>query len=437
MKVALAILLNAAFLAVLLPWLWRQWQAAAGGMRVALVLGLLGRVGVGLVTGAHLVRDAYQMSLYGQYINAQLWALPREGIRTVFGDELHYLDHHFWFHGLANTFFMGKVLAFLNFASLGIEWANALYLSVFSFVGAWQLVRVLRSVFPQTPAGACALAFVVWPSIIFWASGVTKEAIALGSGAWMLAVYIELSFGNNQLPVRQRAFRIAGFLLLVVLHFKIRYFFAMPLLAALLALALVRTLQPSGLVRTRWAQVLLLVVVFSGGAWVASEVSVAFRLNKFTNQVVRIYEHNLTTSAAHPHFEYPELRPTSESILSHLPLAAANAITRPWLGESRESLYIVAGLENALLLALLTVALLAVWRGKGGHLPFGVVLVLVVHCLVLAVLLGLSTPNLGSLHRYRSGLLPYLVLLLLQNEYAAALLQRLKLGSDAPALPPG
>jgi hypothetical protein len=49
------------------------------------------------------------------------------------------------------------------------------------------------------------------------------------------------------------------------------------------------------------------------------------------------------------------------------------------------------------------------------------------------MLIGLTTPNFGSLNRYRSELLPFLLLLLLQNDYAAALLQRLGLGSGTRA----
>ncbi|MDQ2792970.1 MAG: hypothetical protein M3Y12_03045, partial [Bacteroidota bacterium] len=96
-------------------------------------------------------------------------------------------------------------------------------------------------------------------------------------------------------------------------------------------------------------------------------------------------------------------------------------------------LYLAAGLENLLLLSLFGLALLAGWRGRSaGPLPFALVLVLGLYCLALALLLGLTTPNLGTLNRYRSAMLPYLLLLLLQNDYAAGLLRRLRLGPPGP-----
>jgi hypothetical protein len=97
---------------------------------------------------------------------------------------------------------------------------------------------------------------------------------------------------------------------LAVVHFKMRYFFAVPLLGALAGLALLRLLQRLGAAQSRWLQTLVLVGVLAGGAWLASEVSVAFRLNKFTNQVVRIYARHYNASQGRPHFRVP--RPAAD-----------------------------------------------------------------------------------------------------------------------------
>ena len=429
MKVALAILLNMALLAVVGPWLRRQWRSVSGAGRIALGVGLSSRLVLGLLTGQNLTLDARFMSQRGWWLTEQLWAEPGAALQTLLGNELHFAGHDVVFHGMSNTFFFVKILAFLNLASLNTDSLNAAYLSIFSFVGCWQLARAVGRALPQTPVGAAVLAFVLWPSVILWTSGVTKEALVLSSGAWLLAIFIELFFATSAAPAARNWSNWLFLALLAVVHFKMRYFFAVPLLGALVALAGVRALQRMGLARRRWAQVLVMAAVLGGGAWLATEVSVAFRLNKFTNQVMRIYSQNLATSGSKPHFSYPDLQPTLTSIVQHVPIAAANALTRPWLGESKAALYVGAGLENALLLVLLAVALWAFWRGRAGNMPFPLGLALVIHCVVLLVLLGLSSPNLGSLHRYRSGLLPYLVLLLLQNDYAAAALRRVGFGN--------
>ena len=430
MKVALAILLNAALLAVLLPWLWRQWQQVRGWTRAVLVLSLSARLAVGIAGGLHLTNDAEYMSVPSRALTAELWAAPGAALDILRVNKLHFAGYDMVFHSTSNTLLFIKVLVLLNLGSLGNDWLNALYLSIFSFVGCWQLARALGRAFPQTPAGAGALAFGLWPSVIYWASGVTKESVVLGSSTWLLAVFVELFYARQKPTKARQLMQVVTLVVLAVLHFNMRYFFAAPLIGVLTGLALLRLLQQAGLARGRWAQVVVMTIVLGGGAWLASEVSPVFRLNKFTNQVMIIYTHDLRLSLGRPHFEYPDLRPTPESTFRHMPLAVVNALTRPWLGESKELRYVVVGLENALLLVLLVVAVLAAWRGKSGKLPFGLVLALIIYCLVVAILIGLSTPNLGTMHRYRSGMLPYLVLLLLQNDYATAALRRLGLRNE-------
>ncbi|AMJ65493.1 hypothetical protein [Hymenobacter sp. PAMC 26628] len=433
MSLALALVLNAALLAALLPWLRREWRACGAVWRAALVAGLLARLLVGGLRDARPVSDGAYVQHLGELLTAQLWSEPASGLRSLAGDVVQFAGERVVYYGMSNTLFLAKVLALLNLASLASPWLNAVYLSLFSFVGCWQLARTLAKRLPATPAGAGLVGLVLWPSVAYWAAGLNKEAILLGSSAWLLALMINKLYA--QVGVAPRPWwgpAVAG---LALLCFKMRYFFAVPLMGGLLGLALVRALQRRGRAQRRGAQMLVLVALLVAGAAVAPEVSVAFRLNKFTSQVVRIYDHDLLVSAGRPHFAYADLRPTAASFLAHTPQAAWNTFTRPWLGESAEPQYVAAGLENGLLLALGALALAALVRGRPGRLPFALAVVLLGYCLLLAALMGLSTPNLGTLGRYRSAMLPFWLLLLLQNDYAAAALRRLGLGAPAGPAP--
>lgn len=433
MKLALAILLNAALLAALLPWLRRQWDEVPIWARAALALGLGGRLLVGAWRGGHLANDALFISEHADWLTAQLRAAPARFWEPLLSNYVVWHGDQVMYYGMSNTLFMAKILAVLNLVSADSGWLNGVYLSLFSFVGCWRLARTLVRVLPHTPAAAGVVGFVVWPTVVFWAAGVAKEALLLSSGAWLLALFLEMFYGPEPATSGGQARRVAGLLALAYLHFCMRYFFAVPLLGVLVGLAVLAGGQRLGIVRSRWAQALVLAAVLAGGAWLAPEVSVAFRVNKFTNQVVRVYSHLEQASRGKPHITYPGLEPTGGSVLRHAPQAALNAITRPWLGESWAPGYVAQALENAALLALLALAAVAGWRGRGGRLPFALGLGLAVVCLALAVLLGLTTPNLGSLSRYRSELLPFLLLLLLQNDYAAAALRRLGLGALLPS----
>ena len=432
MKVLIAIIFNMGLLALLLPWMRRQWQwAATGPWRTVLVLGLGLRVGIGLARYWSHQLDAIGMSSVSDAItNDIFWTDPAHAWRMLTGTVTVIptgATYNAVFQNMSNTWFLIKVLFVLNFGSLTLGWLNTLYLSLFAFVGCWTLVRKLAQVLPNTPAGAGVIAFLMWPSIWFWTTGISKEAVLLGSGAWLTARVIDLLYSNSNVAVDSAKGRHnlgwwVGTFALALLHFQMRYFFAAPLLAVLCGVILGQWLQQYCPTRSRWLQLMALVAVLGAVVWVAPQLSVAFRMNKFTNQVVRVYEFEILHTFGRPHFEYPNLRPTVESIVTHAPLAVVNSLTRPWLGQSKQPLYLVAGLENAAILMLFALAIWAGLRGRIGKFPFGLSVGLSIFCLVLAFLIGLTTPNLGSLSRYRSDLLPFLLLLLLQNDYAAAVL---------------
>ena len=436
MKIVLAVLLNMGLLAVLLPWLRRQWQEVpSGAWRGAFGLALGLRVGVGAVRNWHPQADAAFMSFVGRLVTDKIWQHPTQTwdilTRAVTIFPKGHATSDFVFRNTSNTWILIKALALLNVASLETDWLNALYISVFAFVGCWLLARALANTFSETPAGAGVVAFLLWPSVWFWATGISKEAMLLGSGAWLTARVVDVCFG----PARRGWALVAwlpGTVGLALLHFGMRYFFAVPLLGVLGSVAIVQALRRTGVIRRRGAQALVLAAVLGIGMWLVPQLSNAFSMNKFTNQVMKVYAFDVAHSVGRPHFEYPNLRPTGGSIAAHAPLAAANALTRPWLGESWKPLYVAAALENVALLALLALAGWAAVHGCSGRLPFSLTLGLIVFCLILAFLIGITTPNLGSLNRYRSGLLPYLLLLLFQNDYAAAAFRRLGLGQWLP-----
>jgi len=426
MKLFIALLLNALLLVGLAGWLRAEYRRAAPSLRRWLLPALALRLGTGLLPHGP---DSRYMSFWGQALTAQFWARPRAAWALWQGHEIHagaqVLDSYQW----SNTLFTIKILGLLNLASLSSEWLNSMYLSLFCLAGCWVLVRTLARLFPAAPVGAGVLAFLLWPSVVWWASGITKEALLLGSGAALTALFLNELYGS---PLGDWWARLGSWLLLGLLawlHLRLRYFFALPLLGCLLALAGTTLATRRGWLPAGWRWQLL---VLLGGAGLAGLLVVLVGgepVSKVfvTSQLWQNYLHGLATSAGRPHLVYAGLEPTLGSMAQYFPLAAFQALAQPWLGESAAPLYVVAGIENLLLIGLLAVAGWRVARGRPGHLPAGLVLALLLYSVVLAGLIGLSTPNLGTLHRYRAVLLPWLLWLLLQSDYARRLLRRLGL----------
>jgi hypothetical protein len=106
------------------------------------------------------------------------------------------------------------------------------------------------------------------------------------------------------------------------------------------------------------------------------------------------------------------LQPSLGSVLAYAPLAAFYAAFRPFIWEGEGLLYLVAGFENLLVLGIGGWALVRTLKaGKlQGH---WYLFILASYCLVIAALIGLSTPNVGSLSRYKTAFQPFLVFVLL------------------------
>ncbi|WP_303311356.1 hypothetical protein [Hymenobacter sp. BT730] len=369
----------------------------------------------GMFSVYHLSADAAYFQEWAAQMTLQAWADPRAWLETLGSDSFRFQENELVFHGFSNTFFFIKLLSVLNLMTDGSVWMNAGYLSIFSFIGCWQLAKVVGQLFPATTPLAAPLAMLACPSVVFWSAGITKESVLLGGLAWLAALVLQVCYGKG--PVRW--YTVIVGVLLVWLSFKMRFFFAVFMLIALAFLGLIRALQQMKMVLPRWVQVSLLLALFFGAAWSAGEVSPVFRANKFTSQLINNYNKLAERSEGKPHLRYTHLKPTISSIGRYAPLAALNTVVRPLPGEEKELKYVVSSIENVGIIVLLLLVVWGILHGKAGKLPFTVVLAFSFYCFMIAALIGLSTPNLGTLSRYRVAFLPFLLLLLLQNDYVA------------------
>ncbi|RZK53627.1 MAG: hypothetical protein EOO59_12290 [Hymenobacter sp.] len=249
MKLALAILLNLLALAALGWWLRREHRQAEPGLRRWLLPALALRVVVGVLP--HGLDSAFALR-WGNFLTAQFWAQPDAAWSLWQGHEIQGDGPAYVLYEWSNTLFIIKIIGVLNFASLGIYWLTSIYFSVCSVVCCWGLVRMLRQLWPAAPLGAGVTAFFLWPSVVWWASGITKETLVLGSGAALVAVVLNSLYCKLPVPGWRR---LGGWLLLLGLawlHVRLRYFFALPLLGSLLALAGVVWAERRGWLRAGW-----------------------------------------------------------------------------------------------------------------------------------------------------------------------------------------
>jgi hypothetical protein len=430
MRLMLALLLNALLISGSFVWLRAEYYRVGVPLRRWLLPALAWRLLLTAASTYQLSPDAQHAQASAKLLVNALWAHPGHLFATLQAASFSVDGQQLTYYQWSNTLFFIKVLALLNLASGGVFWLNALYLSLLCFVACWGLVRTLVQVLPATPVAAGVVAFLLWPTVVWWTAGFTKETLVVGAGAGLVALVLPALYGRPLTSLAPFLGRVLLGLLLAWLMVRMRYFFALPLLGGLLALAAVRLATRRGWLGPDFLpQVgsLLLLLALAGGTAVAlggQHLAPSY----FSREVNANYQHGLLTSPGRPHLVYADWQPTPAGLLRHAPLAAAQVLVRPWLGESIQPLYVGSELENLLVMSLFITALVAVWQGRAGRLPVALVAVLATYCLLLAAFIGLSTPNLGTLHRYRVALLPWLLLLLLQNDYARRLLKKLEGG---------
>lgn len=432
MRVVLSVSVNILLISMFAGWLRSEWRRASFCLRRWLLPALGWRLLLTAIGSAYPSPDIVGPRMpnpvvWSRLLATYFWEAPMQIWPTLQGTSFHLQGQVAPFYKWSNTLFFYKLLALLSMFTDGSVWLNSLYLSLLCFMACWLLVRVLDEVFPRASVAAAGVAFLAWPTVVWWTAGLTKETLVVGAGAGMAALALPCIYRGWPAGFWRPASRVALGLLLAWVMFRMRYFFALPLLGGLLALAAVR-----GATRRGWlgagvgpqvGGLLLVLALLAGPILVAGSRVVSMQF--LVDEIGRNYANGLRTSVGRPHLEYADWQPTPLGLLQHVPQAVGQVLARPWPGESARPQYVVAGLENLALLALVGLALLAAGRGRAGRLPVALVAVLGLYCLLLAVFIGLSTPNLGTLSRYRAALLPWLLLLLLQNDYARGLLRKL------------
>jgi hypothetical protein len=330
---------------------------------------------------------------------------------------LHYAEflwsasaHPEFFNGLTYTtdraLFFTKLLSLLSLATQQQYLWVSVWLSLFSFVGAWRVTKVLSVVFPAS-ANAAVLSFLFVPSVFFWTSGVLKESVAFGALCLLCAHALSLYSSRQHWWLRVGGILFFGWLVWALKY----YWLAIFIITMLSGLVVVLVSNRVGL-KSTVAQLGVWFVAFAGIAFSVSALHPNFYPERFLSVLVENY-YAYTFANAGGGAHYAELQPSWRSVVAYAPAALINGLFRPVLWEVKNPLQALLAIENTVLL-LLFIARLRTLRIAPTHrvLIFSVVFYVVILC----VFLSLSTPNWGTLSRYRIGFLPFLFfLMLVQN----------------------
>lgn len=332
---------------------------------------------------------------------------PEDFLRMLFSvgndnayfDERYYKVMNHWYReyesNLANDAHtiirFNAVLRLVSFGEFHVHTVCA------AFVALTGMVALYRAFVDLLPGRERALAIAVFllPSVLFWASGVIKESLLFFGLGLLLWAYFELLWGRV---------RPWGLLLLAgagVLLFHLKFYVIASLLPALCMLLLAR-LSPRTPVALRTAVVLL---TFAALGLHLHHLLPGF--NVLETIAVKQRDFIGLAQATDPgSFVMPErLQPNAWSFVQQAPHALYVTLLGP-LFHGRGALGLAAAAENLALLAALLLLLRhrLPWR----RVDRDVLLAVLVFVVLLALVIGWTTPVMGAVVRYRTPLLPFL-----------------------------
>lgn len=313
--------------------------------------------------------------------------------------------------------FLTKLTSVFYLVSAGNYWVIGFYFSFISFLAAWHLVETVIRNIPDVRSAA-ATAFLFFPSVVFWTSGLLKESLAMAGLFFIAAMFCKVWF-----KARPRRWEYPVMMASIVVLWKLKYYYAAVFIPVTLTSLIYKFLIPETFKTSAAVRILVW-----AGVFILPLMLVTFSHPNFSTD--RLFRVIVTNNAAYAERSDPEdmvhfdaLRPTPLSIIAQAPRALFAGLFRPLVWEANTRIQLIAGIENVLLLLLFVAALLRFRKLLHVRHPL-LVLTIIVYVCILCVFITISAPNFGTLSRYRVGYLPFFIFIILCDNPVVQYLER-------------
>lgn len=361
----------------------------------ALIFGYLFKSGI--LTG----NDTLMYFNDSNIIYSSLKENPYNYLQLVFGRNnfypipaklLPYIDDMgFWFDN--SNYFLVRINAFIRLFSFGIYNAHAVVFSFLSFIGIYNIYLF----FENKVINKKILQLILFgiPSVVFWTSGVHKEAIVfftLGISLYNLDAILELKYNNKNV-----LFSIIGLVSLGYIRIYL-LLFLVPLLIAIYIFNKSEKKHPSITI------FLVTIIIFLFIAFLIDLTTPQFSL---TNELIVRRRYFVNSSG---NFSFPLAgRPHDlQGILLVLWDAITNPFIRPLPTDSGVALTYLASLEAIIIIFILIKLIYTVKLKALFHNPYALFSILFGFSTLFLV--GLIVNNSGAIVRYRSIAIPFILI---------------------------
>lgn len=405
---------NCIFLVVMAGWIWKRDTSPLHKFYwPALIAKCMAGVSLGIIYSTY-----YDTS--DTFTFFQLAAEQADLARNDMGSYLNFLfsAQEGYFLGEHRTIFYTKITSVLALLTGNNYWITSVYFSLISFFAAWYVSHTVARIFPEYKAAAC-IAFLFFPSVVFWSSGIIKESLAMAALFFLTALFLKL-WVKERIP-------ILSILLAVIcgiIVFNLKYYYLAVFIPVTVSSLIAQRISEKIGIESKGKQILLLTGVLSFGFLAITFLHPNFSPSRILEVVV--FSNNVFMDVCTPDdvIHFYKLEPTWASILINAPWAFISGLFRPFVWEANTIFKFITGVENLMLLILTIFAI--PYLKSIVHSPHRLlILAVILYCAVLSIFLALSTPNFGTLARYGAGYLPFVALIVFRQPAVAKAFSKL------------
>ena len=223
--------------------------------------------------------------------------------------------------GAARSVFFVKIISLIAILTQSNYWITSLWFSLLSFLGSLYLVSCIVRLFPGAK-WAAALAFLFFPSVVLWGSGVIKESIGLAALQVLSGIFLKAMMNKSPGPV-ELVFGLLGFWIVWNLkYYWIAVFLPVIITSLVVHITSIRFKIPSHLKLSYW--VILFVILCLG----VSLSHPNFYFERFLQVVIENHQAFVSVSDPSDLIHYESLRATWLSVAANAPWALVSGLFR-------------------------------------------------------------------------------------------------------------
>ncbi len=388
-------------------YVWGLFAKVAGAAAMGLIYTLYYKGG-GDTTAYYRSSEAL-VNLFLQeplaYLRILFGEVSEETILSSFSNQTGY--PMYW--NKYTSFSVVRITSFFTVIGLKNYFTATILFAWFFYKGYWKLFLLVTRIYPKYHK-AFAFSILFFPSVLFWGSGISKDAIALSMTGWFvyslyfLVVEKERIFKNSLGLI---------FTTIVLLSVKAYIFVA---------------LVPGGFIYLAWSYLKkiqnpvfrLITAPLTATAFLGLGFGILMLFSPMLGEygtidgiiskaIITYEDHSRAQQYGENFYSLGAFDGTRSNFFSKAPKAIIAGLFRPYLWEARNPVMLLAGLEN---LGFLILVLIILWRtGPIKTIRLTLEEPLIIFSLSFAIAfafaVGIATANFGALVRLKIPLIPF------------------------------